>query len=344
MSSKKPSFKGSQQNLYSLARKAWAYCLLYIADIAAKHPKYTIEFIEAQQTFIDSVEAMPDIENRNAIPAQTYEDMQAARKAVLNEWQFLKGYVMDAYTGSLLRVKLAAAGQNDYEFALRGSLDHTTSLINSAKLFMTENASELDTLGNMPASFHTDFTNLANAFLLLRTTYDGKNDMKLEQSAAKRQGNETILKALRPMLRVGKRTFVNDRLKWDNFVYANLLNEVRGHSPSGLRGFFKAADTNMPLEGVHIRAVNTEYEAISAADGHYFLEMASGVYNISISAEGYNSVYIQGRKIDVGVKHWLNLSLEAVAAAPVVMVTKDMLNGLVNEMPSPTPAENGVAA
>lgn len=339
MSTKKPSYRGTQQNLYTLARKAWGYCLLYLTNLAAKNPKYTTTFVDEQLAVVDVAEALPDFANRKEEPAETYDNMQKARLAVLDEWQFLKGYSMDAYTAPLLKVKLDAAGQSHYEKALGGNLDNTAAIINAAKTFMGSNATELTNKGNMPKEFPQNFKTMGETFTTLRTTYFGKNDTKDAQTLSKDEADAAILKELRPMLRLGNRVFKNDEAKRVKFIYDRLLDEVRGNSEAGLKGKFTDAGTHKPIQGVRIRAIDTAYETISDKDGRFFLVMASGVYDIEITAPGYETVMVYKRKIEIGSKHRFSLSLEPAPVASRNMHATSSLSEMLNE----ATAENGVA-
>lgn len=122
---------------------------------------------------------------------------------------------------------------------------------------------------------------------------------------------------------------------------------MRGNHPSGLKGFVRAAVTKLPLENVAFQAVSTgedgtTYTATSDEDGRYELVMASGVYDVEVNAPGYQPLLLSGRKIEVGVKHRLNLVLEAMEV-PLFLATKELLDGLVSQ-PKATPTTNGVYA
>lgn len=316
MSTNKPNYKGTQQNLYTLARKAWGYCLLYLAELAAKNGKYTTTFVSAQLTAINDAEAMPDYANRKDLPAKAYDDMQENRLAVLDEWQLLKGYTIETYTGPLLKVKQDAAGQGHYDSAAGGNLDSTEALINAAKTFMGTNAADLTSIGNMPVGFPLAFKTVGETFTTSRTNYFGKNDTKDGQTQDKDAADAAILKQLRPMLRLGARVFKKDEAKRVKFVYDRLLDEVRGNSDAGLKGIFTDRDTHKPIEGVHIRAIDTDYETISDPDGRFFLAMASGVYTIEITAPGYEPMLIVNRKIAIGTKHRFSQALVPVVVEP----------------------------
>ena len=57
----------------------------------------------AQLKLVDTVESLPNYENRKAEPVKAYEEMQEAREALLNEWQFLKGYATGSFCPPCLR-------------------------------------------------------------------------------------------------------------------------------------------------------------------------------------------------------------------------------------------------
>jgi hypothetical protein len=277
--------------------------------------------------------------------------MEAAALGVTNKWQFLKQFTTDAYDKPLLKSKLEAAGQAYYRDAAEGNWDSVASLINSAKLFMTANAAKLEANDNMPREFPNEFGELATVFTNLRNTYFSKGDEKDNLNSEKEAANAAILQTLMPMLKLAQRVYKDDPKKRELFVYENLLNQVRGNHPAGLQGLMTAADTKQPLAGVNFKAVRTgeaeatTYTATSGEDGRYEMPMASGVYTVEVSAPGFQTLRIEKRKIDVGVMHRLNLTMKA-ETAPSVLITKEMLNGMVATPTAPEaqPKPNGSMA
>lgn len=338
MSTKRLSFRGSQQNFYSVARLAWGYCQEYITEISAVKALYTTTYINAQLAKLNIAEGLPDYGNRKDIPKQAYVDMKAARLAVLDAWQLLKQYIMDAFSPEVLPTKLYAAGQIYYSAAERGSLDKTASLIRDAIKFMGSNETALLANDNMPVGFPASFATLGTAFNDIRSTYFGQEDIKNGLTGDKNKANEAVLATLMPMLKLANRRFVDDPEVRAKFTYARLLDRVRGHQPAGLEGLLTIAGTQTKLAGATIQAIGTEYSTVSDANGRYVLSMASGRYDIEVSAPGYQTVFVYDRKIDVGVKHRMNLAMEAVAA-PVAMLTSEMLEDIVADKSNGVPAE-----
>jgi len=190
----------------------------------------------------------------------------------------------------------------------------------------------------MPVDFPSSFKVLGDDFKAKRNIYDGKTDLVGEQTTNKDDADAVILAGLKPMLRLGARIFKKDEAKRVKFVYDRLLDEVRGNSDAGLKGIFTNADTKKPIEGVRIRAIDTDYETISDKDGRFFLKMASGIYTVEISAPGYETMVFNKRKIEIGTKHRFSQALAPVPVAPMNMPTATNLTELLKE----APVKNGV--
>lgn len=320
-------FRGRQQNLYTLSRKAWGYCQEHISDIQKAKAMYTPAFIADMLQQVDTAEAIPDYYNRKDLPKDDYSKMQAAALAVLEQWQMLKDYITDAFEKNLLKSKLEAAGHAYYRPAATRTWDSVASLINSANTFMKANLAALQANGNMPAGFPTAFEDLGKTFNDLRMAYFGKGDNKDALSKDKADADAEVHQSLMKMLRLANRVFKNKPEIGEKFVYANLLREVRGNQAAGLKGTITAASTKQPIKGAVIRAIGTEYHASSGNNGRFSLAMASGSYNIEVSAPGYQTVVIK-RKIEVGIQHRFNLAMETSIVhenAPSTIMLSELL-------------------
>ncbi|MBI1225856.1 MAG: hypothetical protein GC192_11520 [Bacteroidetes bacterium] len=327
----KIGFRGKQQNLYTLSRKAWGYCLDNITAISKAKKLYTPSFIADQVAKVDVAEAIPDYYARKELTVESRQQMTEAALAITNDWQLLKGYITDAYDKSVLKSKLEAAGQPYYKEATNENWDSVASLINSAKLFMQANATALSANDNMPDTFPGEFETLATAFTNLRNIYFNKEDSKENLNSAKEEADAAILKTLMPMLRLSQRVFKNDPEKRSLFVYDSLLKQVRGNQAAGLKGVITAVETKLPLENVNIKAVSISedaatYTATTDSKGGFDMNMASGVYDVEVSSPGYQTLIVAKRKIEVGVKHRFNVKLE-IAKAEVI--SRELLNEVV---------------
>jgi hypothetical protein len=226
-----------------------------------------------------------------------------------------KIYIERTYTDPTKQATmLKAAGYNYYTKAGERNWSSTERLISAFKQFLTKYGPELTTSGWMPEGFPDAFRTTSEPFLTLWQSYKDKWAGARTERSQKFENNNLIYKVLSEMCEVGKRKFARKPEVKKLFTITALLDEVAGHSPSGLKGLCAInGNSRYPVAGVRLSAmVGTEERvAVTDATGRYFLQLPSGNYEVKMEAEGFVPQTFQ-RTVKIGVKSRLNVTMERV--------------------------------
>ncbi len=349
-------YPGSQQNLYSYGQLAWESYKENQLVFAAFSPFFTIKLADEQLAFIKKTEELPDVEARRSVPEEARLFLEADNLVVTDLFQRGKWYIKKAFpdpaTGKL---KLKAAGNEHLKGALDLDWESTTSLISSFKKFLTENAGGFGE-DNMPTDFPKSFNDAADAFLAKWLAYKKKLGLALKATNTKLSDNDTIYLALNEMCEAGKLIFKKNVLVRQKFVIARLLKEVRGKQPSGAKGIVSGDNKKMPIANAQLSAVNTdptpqskEYSATTDKEGKYELKMAAGVYNITVTAPGFEPFTVLNRVVKIGILGRLDIklvkTLDALSSKPLDSAISALLETPAEKSAKPMPSEeytNGV--
>jgi len=314
------AYIGKQQELYLYSRLGWRNYLAHQAAFGAFSGYYTVQLGEDQLIFIAQTEALPDQEARAVEPLDAKDDLFDLNARVLDMFLDGKIYIERTYTDPTKQATmLKAAGYNYYTKAGDRNWSSTESLISAFTLFLTNYGAELLASGWMPEGFPDAFGATSKPFLMRWQSYKDKWAVARQERSQKAENNNLIYKILSEMCEVGRRKFANNPEIKKKFTITALLDEVAGHSPSGLEGFCAInGNKRYPVAGVRLSAVvgTEERFAISDAKGRYFLQLPSGDYTVKMEAEGYVPQTFQ-KKVKIGVKSRMNVTMERVPA-PVI--------------------------
>lgn len=309
------SYPGTQQNLYSYAKLCWENYETKQSDFTAFSAMYTPELGEDALAAIEAAEAMPSFEALRAMHSVARNDLIKMTQPLQNNWFKLKGYMAVAYDATTRPAMLEAAGAGYYSAIDRGSWDGVETFIRMVNTFLTMHSAELLANNNMPASFPTTFSNAGAAFSAQRNLFLLKEKTAKEGVLAKYNANESIYASLATMAEAGRAIFRAQPLERSYFTISSLLRDVRGNSPSGIKGVVTTGSLpTMPVANVVVYDRNDpSRSALTQADGSYELRIPSGVQLIRVEAEGFVPQDFE-RKISVGTMHRMSFSLEPLAA------------------------------
>ena len=155
----------TQPELYSTVRLMLSNYTANLADFTGYKAKYTAPFGAALATAVDSAEALPDKETRDAVAETLRTELVTLNAKCCDNWQRLKGYITEVFTPESLKTNLDAAGARNYSDALNQNWEKAVEMNVQANAFIAANTVKLDGGGlNMPAGFPLTYKTDAKAF------------------------------------------------------------------------------------------------------------------------------------------------------------------------------------
>ncbi len=311
------AFPGSQQDLYLYAALGWENYKKQQPLFEEKiSPYFTAQVADEQLAFIDSVKAKPGNVTRRSYAVQARISLEMANDAVTRLFLRGKWHIARAWDNAqTLESKLREAGNENLEDGLRYHWASTSSLIDSFKLFLSNNATDLLANNNMLASFPSEFATAANDFEGAWMLFKQKRGDAKIGTGDKSSDNEKIYAVLTDMCKAGQLLFKNDELLLKAFTVNDLLRQVRGNKASGLRGAILDKTNQQPLANVRISAPSMPgYSVLTDEKGKFEFLIPSGDYEVEIAAEGYVSKTTI-RTVKVGTLSRLSATLAPAVAA-----------------------------
>ncbi|MBI1225143.1 MAG: hypothetical protein GC192_07870 [Bacteroidetes bacterium] len=343
-----PKYHCETDVLYDVCNLAWDNYDLIQPLFFEKSTLFTAVLSTDARAAVASARAFPDNTTRTLIAKNAYDEMVRINPLLTTEWEVLAFYIRLAYP-STADAELASAGYPQYKQAIKKQWGNTESMAIKAKAYMTDHAADLSGAGTMPAGFPAAFNALGDEFILQRKTRNNALGTSVTGTADKIAANNEVYDQVIWMMDMGKIINKFDKTEYNKFVFDRLKNIVRGRKPSGAKGMVKADGAFMPIANVTLSARNLNpkapqqsYSTMSDANGDFFLEMASGEYEITVEAPNYGTVVVPKFRVRVGKKRRLNPLL-----APA-NVASGLLAEAVQAMSAPVTkkqlqaAENGV--
>ncbi len=226
----KNEYKCEQDELYGVCTHGIISLKENITQFAAHKPKYTLAYATELSDELAAAAAIPGISARNIIAEMIRNNLETKVDQCVNEWQIFKTYVKEAFVASMHRQVLEAAGSKFYRKASNYNWEKVSSLMDAASQFMTNYATELLANGNMPPAFHAAFDTLrVDTFNLYVQYQDALKNAQLVTSQ-KILANNAIYKKITTMFKDGQLIFRNDAILKSRFIFASVLQQVRGTS------------------------------------------------------------------------------------------------------------------
>lgn len=328
------SYPGTQQNLYSYSTLAWSNYMDKLAAFTAQSAGFTEELAEDALAAIAAARLLPSYESLRSDHVAARNDLIKLTQPLMDDWADLKTYIGKAFSPVNVPAMLVAAGADYYGSLNDKSWEGVDTFIRMVNVFLVEKSAALLANNNMPAGFPTSFATAADAFLAQRSVFLMKEKTAREGVTAKYNANEAIYASLVTMTEAGRAIYRVNPEERRNFTIAQLMREIRGNHPSGLKGTITTG--TMPVVPVANALVFDRNDptrfVLTAADGSYELRIPSGPQLVRVEAEGFVP-QDYGRKIDVGTMHRKSFSLEEVPVAAAVQMDAPAA------VPSDTPSE-----
>lgn len=307
--------------LYDAANLGWEHYDGIQPKFQLRSESFTKELSTEARNAIKAAEALPDNATRQLAAKNALSEMKRLNPIIRGEWQVLEFYIRKAYP-TTSEAELDSAGYPYFTESGNDQWLSTENLVKKAKAYMTKNLAKLLENNNMPVGFPDAFTELGDSFIAQRNIRNLAIGTSESGTADKVAANNAVYLQLINMLEMGKLINRNNPTEYKKFVFNELKKYGKGNKPAGAKGTVKADGTFKPIINATLMARNLnpdapqrEYSTTSDAKGKFFLEMASGNYEITVAAEGFTEIVIAKFKVSIGTKSRLNPVLAAASAA-----------------------------
>ncbi|GEM_PF-788254 len=307
--------------LYDALNLAWDNFDLIQPQFFLKSELFTTTMSTDARADIEAARALPDNDTRTLIAKNAYKEMERINPLLTTEWEVLAFYIKLAYPATA-EAELASAGYPQYKQAIKPQWGSTESMALKAKTYMTAHSVDLLAAGTMPAGFPAAFNALGAEFILQRKIRNNALGTSETGTTDKVVANNAIYDHAIWMMDMGKIINKNNKTEYKKFVFEELKKIVRGRRPSGAKGMVKADGAFTPIANAVLSARNLNpkapqqsYSTVSDANGDFFLEMASGEYEITVTAPSFEAVVVPKFRVRIGKKPRLNPLLAPVSVA-----------------------------
>ncbi len=334
---------------------SWGYCKEHLAKFAARHPFYTVEFIDGKLAYINEIRQLPNNSARSSKNTKALLTAEAERQAVAKEAKVLASAIEFFFREqpSLVPVELKEAGLTDFQAAKKTDLPAVSTFIIAANTYLASNGEQFVSAGALTANFSKDFETIGTAFNAAKEALTAKRQSGKDGTKAVADGIIAIQKDLKLMQDTGKDIY---ELEPDNlklFTQEYLVAQVRNGHPakvSGRTNWFDAADPKggKPIAGLLVEVLGEEGKsAITDKLGRYKIQLSGGSFTLRFSGEAVSPIE-KMVVLEPGVNRRVNVILEP---APVVPAEERIvqapsattsLSNAVSELLDKSKATNGV--
>jgi hypothetical protein len=304
-----PIYNCTQQELYTIAETATNSLEQHLSDFGNFKPKYDTTFVASLKSQITATRNLPDNQARNSVAETARVELIDLNTGVLNKFQALKRYIVDAFPPSQHKIQFNAAGQPFYSKAVQLNWDSTKGLLSSALLYITNNTVKLTADQNMPVTFENDFFSIKAAFEAKHQEFFQAEEDAHIQTQAKINANNLLYNTVVKFCLDGQEIYKKDEAVRKQFVIADLLLLASGPGVAGFKGKVTNAITGQPIQGVEVAIQYSDKMVTTDEEGKYAItQVASGNYTVIVSKNAYDTQTIQ-QQVIVGTVSTLNIQL-----------------------------------
>jgi hypothetical protein len=214
--------------------EVYAACLLIVDSYLENQPlfltkktTYTVALGTALRNEILAAKALPDQQQRGAIPEGFKVQLTDAADAGLIIWQELESLINSSFPANLQKTKREEAGSTHYAKAGRHNWESVSQLLLSGSTFITTYTAELTT-GGMVAGFPVDYENKRGDFNLLYGQFKGAEQTTQQQRETKITANNTFYEKIVALNKDGKKYYRNNPGIRERFTFSKVLELVSG--------------------------------------------------------------------------------------------------------------------
>jgi len=280
----------SQKDLYSVCNTMWDNYPTIQVTMATYKSKYVAGLKATMKLQVKAARDLPDQQAREGAAEELRLQMLPLAEVCRNDFQLLKGYIDDAFTGvnePLRKPNYEEAGQLYYREASRMDWESQLNLDSSMTNYMTLKLAVLTAGANMPVGFPAAVAVDISAWELKYEAFKVAEQTEVETDAKIEAGN-AIYNLVIDLGNDVRRKFYTNQAVMDKFSFDRLLALINP-ALSGVKGSAVMTGTNEEVEGVLFKAQKTGsgiIEFLSDEDGEYFKELSEGDWTIEGSKTG----------------------------------------------------------
>ena len=315
----KTLYNCSVDSLYLALHYGWDLTEQHLTAFVAYKSKYTPAFVTTHREALRIAEDMPDQQARIAPTQAQRVDLVAKKEEVLTYFQFLVGYIEDAYQKDKVKIMTQSAGQAKYAKAQNNNWTSVKSLLSSAVAFIENNQADLTADDNMPLDFLTRFKQARADFDALYSLWNTDDSDSYQLTEAKINANNAVYNTILGVLSDAQKVFRNDATKAQKFTFSALLSQIRGTTAAGVSGKVVIKGTTDVLTNATISILSLNKSVQTDIEGRFELSpIAAGFYNIKIEAPDFEPFIMENFEIKIGTIRRLNIEMQAVVTLEAV--------------------------
>ena len=248
MSIVKVKYRCTQQELYSIANTIYDNLEENLSDFTAYKSKYDALFITGLRNAVTAAQGNASATNIAGKHVDLEIDLELLADKCCKNFQYLKGYIEDAFDKAHQNNQFNAAGQKRYSSAASYNWEYVMGLNSDMKLYISENSTVLTTNGYMPAGFaaqvNTDSVNFDGKYS------DFKNMRQTSATTADRlTANNLIYDDMMKVCSDGQRIYADVPEKIKLFLFEVVKALVSPPGSASLKITLIKAGDNTPLVG-----------------------------------------------------------------------------------------------
>ncbi len=284
------SYPCSQKDLYSVCNTMWDNYPTIQVTMATYKAKYIAGLKATMKLQVKAARDMPDQQAREGAAEELRLQMLPLAKVCLNDFQLLKGYIDDAFTGvnePLRKPNYEEAGQLKFRDASNQDWESQMGLNTSMTNYMIAKLAVLTAGANMPVGFPAAVAADILAWELKYEAFKVAEQTQVETDLKIKANNDVYNLAI-DLGNDVKRKFYTNQAVMDKFTFDTLLALINP-PVSGVKGSAVMTGTNEEVEGVLFKAQKTGsgiIEFLSDEDGEYFKDLSEGDWTIEGSKTG----------------------------------------------------------
>jgi hypothetical protein len=297
-----PVYKCTQMELYSISETALTNLEANLPVFADFKTKYVASLVDSLRAERIAAMALPDMDMRDAVSETLRVEMLPFAANCIKYFQYLKGYIDDAFAEDLRMIKYKAAGLDEYEGARLNNWEDMVGMNLKMNAFIAANSALLTSAGFMPATFVANVTAATAGFDTKYAEFKVARQTS-ENTAAKIKANNALYKNMMDFMADGQMLFSGrDEMK-KLFTFSVLKSLVSPPGSASLKVTVKNADTT-PIVGVGVKLqlVDGEGEVIngfSDANGEVlYSSIDAGVYTVTVDLD---PLQIYTKEVNSGV-------------------------------------------
>ncbi len=287
----RPEYKCTQDELYSITETIIDNLSDNLAAFVAYKAKYTAAFVTALRAKRDAAMLLPSMDARDDVSETLRLEMLPFAQECLKSFQFLKGYIEDAFPKEQWFTKYDAAGLNKYGPAASGNWEELVGMNTAMNAFIAANTAVLTASGFMPAAFAASVTTASTNFTTKYSAFKVARQTGVDTNAKIAANNDLYGDVMRVCDDAHSRVYINDDVKKRLFTWKDVKFLVSPPGSASLKITVKRQTDNTLVEAAAVTIQSAGGVPIvlnTDAQGEVvFSSIDPADYNVKIEASGY---------------------------------------------------------